>query len=234
VLPLELLREAVDELDTLRRRPDAICSTENLRCRYKPDLGTGEMRLEAIDPVVDVLHCCRMLAEHVAVLAPVVAIYGEPGCLFKDKLVLKPPGVAGYGLHQDWIAWPGFPRTFLTVLVPFDSANVENGCTIAYRGYHHHGSLSAEDGQYHELPPLTVDEGRAVPLELDPGDIAIFGGFTPHRSALNQSGRWRRQLFLSYNALSDGGAFRDAHYEQFQRWLLDRLPAARRAGVYFR
>ena len=31
-------------------------------------------------------------------------LYGEPACLFKDKLIYKPPGVKGYGLHQDWIA----------------------------------------------------------------------------------------------------------------------------------
>ena len=29
----------------------------------------------------------------------------------------------GYGLHQDWIAWDGFPRTFLTVLVPFETVH---------------------------------------------------------------------------------------------------------------
>src|SRR5205807_2640681 len=135
----------------------------------------------------------------------------EP-CLFKDKLIYKPPGVQGYGLHQDWIAWPGFPRSFLTVLVPLDPSGVENGCTEVFSGYHHQGSLSVEDGQYHELPPDLMDESRGVPLELEPGDAAVFGGFTPHRSAPNRSPHWRRQLYLSYNQRSDGGEQRARHY----------------------
>ena len=61
-------------------------------------------------------------------------LYGEEACLFKDKLIFKPPGVKGYGLHQDWIAWPGFPRSFLKVLVPLDAADVANGCTVVYPG----------------------------------------------------------------------------------------------------
>ena len=64
----------------------------------------------------------------------------------------------GYGLHQDWIAWDGFPRSFLTVLVPFDPADRDNGCTVVYPGYHHAGPLTPQDGQYHELPADTVDE----------------------------------------------------------------------------
>ena len=39
-----------------------------------------------------------------------------------------------------------------------------------------------------------------MPLVLEPGDVAVFGGFTPHRSDPNLSDRWRRQLYLSYNA----------------------------------
>ena len=80
------------------------------------------------------------------------ALYGDEACLFKDKLIFKPPGMKGYGLHQDWIAWPGFPESFLTVLVPLDPAGVDNGCTEVFPGYHKQGSLTPRDGQYHELP----------------------------------------------------------------------------------
>ncbi|HEY8504468.1 MAG TPA: phytanoyl-CoA dioxygenase family protein, partial [Gemmataceae bacterium] len=139
----------------------------------------------------------------------------------------------GYGLHQDWIAWPGFPRSFLTVLVPFDPALRANGCTEVFPGYHRGGSLSPEDGAYHELPPGTVDEARCVPLELEPGDVAIFGGFTPHRSGPNLSGGWRRQLYLSYNKRSDGGEQRGKHYEEFHRWLRKRYAEHGKTDVYF-
>jgi ectoine hydroxylase-related dioxygenase (phytanoyl-CoA dioxygenase family) len=79
-----------------------------------------------------------------------------------------------------------------------------------------------------------VDETRAVPLELEPGDAAVFGGFTPHRSAPNRSNSWRRQLYLSYNKLSDGGQQRLKHYEEFHRWLRVRYTEHGKNDVYFR
>ena len=66
------------------------------------------------------------------------------------------------------------------------------------------GYLSPTDGMYHELSPASVDESNGVKLELMPGDVAMFGGNMPHRSAPNRSRSWRRQLYLSYNAKSDG------------------------------
>lgn len=56
-----------------------------------------------------------------------------------------------------------------------------------------------------------MDEATAVPLVLEPGDVAVFGGFTPHRSDPNVSAGPRRQLYLSYNADSAGGDPRAKH-----------------------
>ena len=214
-----LMREAAAEADRLLADHEHLRSVKNLRCRWQNNVFTGECTFETFDPVIDLGPVCSRIALHPDLLALLATLYGEPACLFKDKLIYKPPGVKGYGLHQDWIAWDGFPRSFLTVLVPIDPADRDNGCTVVYPGYHHNGSLSAEDGHYHELPAGAVDEARAVPLVLAPGDVAIFGGFTPHRSDPNRSSRWRRQLYLSYNKLSDGGEQRDAHYREFHAWL---------------
>src|SRR5262249_56047917 len=128
---------------------------------------------------------------------------------------------------------PGCPRCCVTVGVALESACLDKGCTGVYPGYHKGGSLSPEDGQYHPLADGTVDESRAVPLELEPGDVAVFGGFTPHRSAPNLSDGWRRQLYLSYNKLSDGGDQRTAHYDEFHRWLRKRDAEHGRHAPYF-
>jgi ectoine hydroxylase-related dioxygenase (phytanoyl-CoA dioxygenase family) len=215
------LEAASAEASRLLERHDLI-SRDNLRCRWQADARTGEPRFETFDPVVDIAPVCRDLATDSRLMAALADLYGEPACLFKDKLIFKPPGVRGYGLHQDWIAWKGFPRSFLTVLIPIDASSVQNGCTEVFPGYHRQGSLSAEDGRYHELPATIVDETRCVPLELQPGDIAVFGGFTPHRSGPNRSTQWRRQLYFSYNKFSDGGDQRDKHYQEFHRWLRDK------------
>jgi hypothetical protein len=78
-----------------------------------------------------------------------------------------------------------------------------------------------------------VDESAAVPLVMQPGDVAVFGAFTPHRSAPNTSGRWRRLFYLSYNAASDGGDRRDAHYTEFLAWLKKKYAEYGKKDVYF-
>jgi ectoine hydroxylase-related dioxygenase (phytanoyl-CoA dioxygenase family) len=226
------LQAAADEAAALLERHDLI-STRNLRCRWQTNVHTGACQFETFDPFLDLAPVCRALAHDRRLLQALDNLYGEPACLFKDKLIYKPPGVKGYGLHQDWIAWPGFPRSFLTVVVPLDPTGADNGCTEVFPSYHHRGSLSLADGQYHELPPEAVDEAVCVPLELSPGDVAIFGGFTPHRSAPNRSERWRRQMFLSYNKLSDGGDQHAKHYDEFHCWLRKRYAEHGKHDVYF-
>ncbi len=227
------MREAGAEADRLLTGHGHLRSARNLRCRWQTNVFTGECTFETFDPVVDIGPVCRGLAFHPRLLAVLQDLYGEPASLFKDKLIYKPPGVRGYGLHQDWIAWDGFPRSFLTVLIPFDPADRDNGCTVVYPGYHHDGPLTPQDGKYQELPAGTVDEAAAVPLVLEPGDVAVFGGFTPHRSDPNVSGRWRRQLYLSYNALSDGGDQREQHYREFHAWLRAKYADHGKFDTYF-
>jgi ectoine hydroxylase-related dioxygenase (phytanoyl-CoA dioxygenase family) len=227
------MADASAEADRLLTEFERLKSVKNLRCRWQNNVYTGECTFETFDPVIDIGAVCRRLALHPRLLAVLRELYGEPACLFKDKLIFKPPGVKGYGLHQDWIAWDGFPRSFLTVLVPFDAANRDNGCTVVYPGYHHAGPLTQADGHYHELSEGTVDESKAVPLVLEPGDVAVFGGFTPHRSDPNVSGRWRRQLYLSYNATSDGGGQREKHYREFHAWLRQKYAEHGKTDTYF-
>jgi hypothetical protein len=221
------------EAERLLERRDLI-HTDNIRCRWQPHVQTQECLFETFDPVIDIGPVCARLAHDSRLLDLLAWLYGEPACLFKDKLIFKPPGARGYDLHQDYIAWPTFPRTFVTVLVPIDPAGRDNGCTEVFPGYHQRGYLSPEDGMYHALPPETVDEARCVALELSPGDVAVFGCFTPHRSAPNNSARWRRQLYLSYNAHSDGGLRRDEHYHEFRIWLKERYAEYGKLNTWFK
>lgn len=212
------INSVASEADELLARRELI-DAQNLRCRWQPNESGGPYLFETFDPVIDIAPGCAAVAADRRILDALAALYDDEPCLFKDKLIFKPPGAQGYGLHQDYIAWKNFPRSFVTVLVAIDGADRDNGCTEVFPGYHQQGCLSTEDGQYHELPGDTVDEARAIPLELSTGDVAIFGCFTPHRSAPNRSDRWRRQLYLSYNARRDGGDLRATHYREFHDWL---------------
>lgn len=212
------LDAVTDEARQAQLRIDLI-ETTNRRCRWQSDVSTGSCVFDAFDPITDIAPRSRELAADARIHELLTAVYGEPGRLFKDKLIFKPPGASGYGLHQDYIAWPSFPRSFLTVVVPIDAADDTNGCIEVFPGVHKRGCLTSEDGNYHEIPPGAIDETRGIKLLLAPGDVAIFGAFMPHRSGPNRSRRWRRQLYLSYNANSDGGDCWKSHYEEFHAWL---------------
>jgi 2-aminoethylphosphonate dioxygenase len=227
-----MIRTASKEADRLLQMTNLIV-TENIRCRWQPHFKTQECLFECFDPVIDISPICDRLAHDPRLLLVLSELYGEEACLFKDKLIFKPPGAKGYDLHQDFIAWPDFPRSFVTALIALDETDLENGCTVVYPGYHQRGCLTQEDGDYHPLPREMVEESKAVPLVLAPGDVAIFGCFTPHGSEPNRSERWRRQLYLSYNALSDGGEQRDKHYREFHVWLRKKYAEYGKTFVYF-
>jgi ectoine hydroxylase-related dioxygenase (phytanoyl-CoA dioxygenase family) len=220
------------EADRLLDRSDLI-DKQNLRCRFQGNCTGGDCVFETFDPVIDLSAAIRDIALDSRILDLLAEIYREEACLLKDKLIYKPPGAMGYALHQDYIAWPSFPRSFLTVLLPIDATNAENGCTEVFAGRHRQGALSAEDGDYHELPDEVIHDAEGVLLELEPGDLAVFGGFTPHRSAPNRSSGWRRQLYLSYNAASDGGDQRAAHYREFQQFLRRKYSEYGLTDTYF-
>ena len=227
------MAEVAAETERLLQRTDLIDS-DNLRCRYQPCENGGPCLFETFDPVIDIAPRCAALAADRRIYDVLERIYQGKACLFKDKLIFKPPGAHGYRLHQDYIAWKNFPPSFITVLVAVDAAERDNGCTVVYPGFHLRGCLTPEDGEFHDLRPDLVDESQAVPLELEPGDVAFFGCFTPHHSAPNRSNRWRRQLYLSYTAERDGGDLRERHYRDFHAWLRVKYADYGKPNVYFR
>lgn len=205
----------------------------NLRCRWTNHYQTQECRFDCFDPVTDLSPPIADLARHPRLLSFLRELYGEDACLFKDKLIYKPPGASGYSLHQDYISWPSFPKSFVTVLIAIDPSTDENGATEIYPGLHRGGYLSPRDGDYHDLDESAVDGVEGVRLCLNSGDVAVFHGMLPHRSAPNKSDRWRRQLYLSYNARSDGGDQRDAHYAEFRAWLKQKYAQFGKHETYF-
>jgi len=207
----------------------------NLRCRFMAHVETGDKLFEVFDPVNDISPVCARITSDERLLALVESIMGEPACLFKEKLIFKPPGALGYNLHQDIPRyWDGFPRSFLTVLLPIDPSTEENGCTEVFRGYHHDFLSPADRPDQYMLPDDCVDPARRVSLVLQPGDVAIFHGLTPHRSAPNRSGDMRRVFYVSYNARSEGGDQRERHYHAFRARMRTHLSAQSDRALYFR
>jgi hypothetical protein len=221
------------EADRLLRRTD-LMTPDNLRVRFKAHADTGESLFEVFDPFLDLAPVARSLVLDRRLLDPLACLYGDEPCLFKDKLIYKAPGCLGASLHQDYVAWPFFPRSFITVIIALDPFDEQSGCTEVYPGLQTLGYLSPRDGRHYQLNEEQLGGARPVPLLLEPGDVVLFGCLTPHRSGPNRSGRWRRGLFISYNARSEGGDMHDDHYRDFHAWLRAKRPPAEAAALTFR
>ncbi len=211
-----------------------LIDSNNIRCRWQDHAETGECRFDCFDPVIDISPVCERIARSLVLSGMAAQLYGEPAFLFKDKLIFKPSGAKGYDMHQDFISWEGFPESFMTVIVAIDPSDAASGATEVFPGYHQQGYLSPRDGMYHQLDEGLVDWTKGVTLDLHPGDVAFFSGFTPHRSAPNMSPHSRRLLYLSFNAARDGGDLRAAHYEIFHGWLQERYAEYGKTETYFR
>ena len=131
--------EEVGELDAEAGRLTqltALIDSDNIRCRWSNHHETNECRFDCFDPVIDLSPVCERVARDERIIGTVSALYGEQAHLFKDKLIFKPPGAKGYGLHQDYISWESFPKTFVTVIVAIDPADADNGATEVFPGLH--------------------------------------------------------------------------------------------------
>lgn len=228
------------EADALRAETDRLLSEcaplideRNLRCRFMRHHQTNEQLFEVFDPVNDLSPLCEQVTCNESLLAVLAELLGEPVSLFKEKLIFKLPGAKGYDLHQDIpLSWPGFPKTFTTVLMPIDESTTQNGCTEVFSGYH--DAHLCDDPAVYMLPDETVDDARRTMLALRPGDIAIFHGLTPHRSGPNTTSSMRRAFYVSYNATSDGGDQRSQHYDAFRERMRQYLTSLAPEPVYFR
>ena len=198
--------------DTRLTRP------ESGRTRARGSL-SGESVIDRLDPVCDVSLLFEQWAHGDALLDFAAALLGEPTLLFKDKIIAKPPGTAGYGLHQDYMRWQGFtPEAdeMVTFGVCLDHATRLSGAVEVYVGQH--DQLLTPPGEVADPAPDAVDASRTQLVELGPGDVLAMHPLLPHRSDYNRSRRQRRMLYLTYAAARLGDlrpAYYAAHAELF-------------------
>lgn len=217
-----------EETDRLRREADP--NTHNLRYWQPGDATTDEPW--KVDPCVDLSPLFARLARDRRITDALASLYaGYPPRLFKDKLIVKPAGTHGNGLHQDYNWWQGFPGSLLSVCVAIDPTTRENGCTEFWTG-HHRGFLHRAGTQDGQIDPRHLESEEHVYAELEPGDMGIFSCLTPHAAGPNTSSSERRALFLSYCDSRDGEHYA-AHYEHFYAYLTKGLESDARAPFYW-
>lgn len=137
-------------------------------------------------------------------------VTGEEMLLFKDKINYKLPGGNGFDAHLDAPAYDHIGRIeHTTANLAIDAATIPNGCVEVVPGSHrmdvkleHGGKIDAEWEAAHEW----------MPVELEAGDLLIFGSHLAHRSAKNTTDKARRSVYATYACASDGRDLRDRYY----------------------
>ncbi len=173
---------------------------------------------EKIDPVVDISPLFAELVQDERLLSVLRLIFDDEPLLFKDKIIYKLPGMAGYAMHQDW-AW-GWQQLapaddLLSVSFQIDGADAANGCIELFEGYQHElmtpfheeRGLNAQEKQ-------RIDPAHGEKMETQPGDVLIFHSLTPHQSGKNLVNYPRRSLYLTYNAQRNGN-LREDYYQHY-------------------
>ena len=159
------------------------------------------------------------------------ALCGQPMALYKEKLNIKPPGGSGFAPHLDSPSLrvalgDDGPQHFVTVMVAIDDMTVRNGCLRVVRGPHgerNHvevalpktGGNPDGDGRAGAIPDEIASELEFEDVVVKGGTIAAFGGWVPHRSAVNASPFARRAVFLTYNPASEGSC-RQMYYDKMK------------------
>ncbi|HEU4799793.1 MAG TPA: phytanoyl-CoA dioxygenase family protein [Gemmatimonadales bacterium] len=173
----------------------------------------GAMVTDRIDPVCDVSPVFAGLTADDRILAPVGELLGEAPALLKAKLIVKRPGTAGYGLHQDfpYWAWLGVPaEEMVSVMVAIDPSDATNGGLEVFPGLHHERLQPSPDDP-RDIDEQVMDLAAGSIPGLAAGDLLVFHSLTPHRSAANTSEASRTALFLTYAPARHGDLYTRYH-----------------------
>ncbi|HEX2064207.1 MAG TPA: phytanoyl-CoA dioxygenase family protein, partial [Acidimicrobiales bacterium] len=161
-----------DECDRVFSIPGVV-RKGNLRTRSRPS-ESGQPVIDRLDPVTDMSPVLRRLADDPRALEAAAIALGQRPVLFKDKLITKPPGTHGYGVHQDYMRWqflPVPPEGVATVAVAFDPASAQSGAVEVFRDQH--SRLLTPPGIVADPAEEDLDMGAVEPVSLQPGDVLL-------------------------------------------------------------
>jgi hypothetical protein len=132
-------------------------------------------------------------------------LVGPNVLMWGSQLFCKPPSIGmAIPWHQDGEYWPIRPLANVSAWIAIDPATRENGCLRVIPGSHRGGLRPhvLDDRENLALDqtvaPEHLDEGNAVDLELEPGQLALFDVFLMHGSNANTSGKRRAGLVYRY------------------------------------
>lgn len=216
-------RNEVERLFSMSGMTDPL----NLRVETRAH-GIADRIADRLDPVLDISPVFQQLVHDRRMHGILEALFGSPASILRCKLIKKVAGTAGYAMHQDYPYWEWLDipaDDLLTVAVAIDDASEASGGIEFFLGQHDRKQPP------HPLEALDVDESKMdltknyIP-SLKAGDVAVFHALTPHRSAMNSSGRNRSLLLPTFVHQRHGNVYQRYHEGYLSKKLKNFKPDA--------
>ena len=157
----------------------------------------------------------RFVSDH-RLLDIAESLVGPDIAFFAADYIAKPPRQGRAVLwHQDANYWPLEPMEVLTIWFAVSKSTCQNGCVRFIPGSHRLGLLEHRSKKdtvnllNSEVDPGFVAAGRAVEVELNPGDVSVHHPLVLHGSEANTSAHWRRGGSIQYMPATTRIADRD-------------------------
>jgi len=151
----------------------------------------------------------RRVGRHPEVVRTLAALMGTSALMLSQNhhncVMTKHPGFSSVtSWHQDIRYWRFDRRELVSTWLALGPEREDNGCLMVIPGSH---VLDFEPGQFDAALFLRTDVpeneallARAVPVELEAGDVLFFHSRTLHAAGRNVSDSIKRSLVFTYRA----------------------------------
>lgn len=159
--------------------------------KLRPFIGQAHTRSDALK---------RFIASAIYVEACAKFI-GPDADLYYNQAVIKPPEEGmSFAWHQDSGYAQTTPLEYITCWTAISRTFIDNGCIWVLPRSHKLGLIQhRRDEKSNALVPVKYDESGAIPVEMKPGQVAIFSSLTLHKSGPNTSKEVRRGYVPQYH-----------------------------------
>jgi len=169
----------------------------------RTDAAAGNTTLRAVAFMARFDTVFRGFAQTPALLELVRGLIGPRIKLFRDQMLLKPPGGQEKPVHQDQSYFRVQPSdALMTAWIPLDAATEANGCMRYVPGSHRYGILDVDHDPsrpVHHIPRTNGLQLRPEVLcPVPAGSVIFHHGCTLHRSGINSTETWRRAVVFHF------------------------------------
>ena len=196
---------------------------------------TGENFLARVENVVGEYNpkMSNLLLQETAIES-LTQLFNDKPVLFKDKVNYKLPGCRPDLMHQDQAAgWGRYANFFITMVIAIDENRQDNAAiSFMKTGNYSKKLMSDEWVPLEGLDPEDLPQDEYQMVDLNPGDVVFFDSFVPHGSAANSGDRQRRNIFLTFNAASEGDHKKEYYADKWENYPPNSEDEARNADTF--